>query len=330
MKKSTRMVIKKHGWRLDKALHYYIYFAFYDLYLLFLVTAFDLIRFVRDFFDPDGFIYKSIQTVLDMGTEFTFHRYHAKTVSLDDITKIINCEESINLGEDETTRIVPFPFAKNILLNEPDQIAVMDCPCKMAMPPAKRCEPINSCLAIGQPVVDFWLEHCDKYNVHRVSKEEAIDVIKTMRKTGHFTQAFFKVATGGSIGVICNCCEKCCGAGVLVDVTNDYQKRMRHLVKGAKMGKANPYAGVCISAPSGYSVKYDADKCVTCGKCATVCNFKAIQVNDGRREFDEVLCMGCGLCVEHCPNDALELAFIDDGKGYIPLDLDLVKDILSK
>ncbi len=33
MKKSTRNIVKMHGWRLDRAIHNYIYFAYYHLYV---------------------------------------------------------------------------------------------------------------------------------------------------------------------------------------------------------------------------------------------------------------------------------------------------------
>ena len=59
-------------------------------------------------------------------------------------------------------------------------------------------------MAVGQPLVDFWMDHCQRLNVRRITPDEAMEIIDAHRKTGHINQAFFKVATGGSMGVICN------------------------------------------------------------------------------------------------------------------------------
>jgi ferredoxin len=75
-------------------------------------------------------------------------------------------------------------------------------------------------------------------------------------------------------------------------------------------------------------VKCDAEKCVSCGQCEKVCNFGAVEVRDGQRVYDEVACVGCELCVEHCPEGALTLVFEEKG-GYFPLDIDLVKEKLG-
>jgi ferredoxin len=48
-----------------------------------------------------------------------------------------------------------------------------------------------------------------------------------------------------------------------------------------------------------------------------------VTVNDGTRTYDKNACMGCELCVEHCPEQALSL-FQDPDKS-VPLDMDLVR-----
>ena len=173
------------------------------------------------------------------------------------------------------------------------------------------CQPVASCIAVGRPVVDFWLEHCDKYNVRRITREEALDIIKECRATGHINQAFFKVASGGSMGLICNCCPKCC---VSMKATALAQK-----IKGGE--------DISQYVASGYKVNHDADKCKLCGDCAAVCHFKAIELKEGKWVYHEQACMGCELCVESCKQGALTLAW--DETGLIPLDIDLVKEKLS-
>ena len=49
----------------------------------------------------------------------------------------------------------------------------------------------------------------------------------------------------------------------------------------------------------------DEDKCTYCGKCAEICQFKAIAVvNENVLVFEE-LCHSCGGCWEVCPEDAI-------------------------
>jgi len=58
--------------------------------------------------------------------------------------------------------------------------------------------------------------------------------------------------------------------------------------------------------------------CVLCGNCACICSFGAVEVKEGRRFWDEPACMGCGLCVEHCPKGALSLIYNDEGGFILP------------
>jgi NADPH-dependent glutamate synthase beta subunit-like oxidoreductase len=55
----------------------------------------------------------------------------------------------------------------------------------------------------------------------------------------------------------------------------------------------------------------EAERCLSCGQCARcnncIDNFgcPAIFQWDGRVYIDEVLCVGCGVCAQLCPNDAI-------------------------
>lgn len=298
MKESTKKVFKLHGWRVDRAIHNYLYFLFYDIYVrgaLYLTKA---VVVLFSWLEAAKYIPK-----------FIFERYHAKVLSKGDITKILDLEETVMLGPDTTKRIIPFKYANKIVLREPTHLAVMDCPCKLEL--KDPCQPVASCIAVGRPLVDFWMEHCDKYNVRRITREEALAIVDEHRKTGHINQAFFKVATGGSMGVLCNCCPKCC---VSMRATALAQK-----IKGGQ--------DICMYAPSGYTTVHDQDKCELCGACAEICNFKAIEIIGGVRVYHPEKCHGCELCVENCERGALDLV-LEEG-GFIPLDMDVAKKTLG-
>jgi len=298
MKKSTKEILKLHGWRVDRAIHYYIYFTCYRIYVRLASLLTRMVVKTLSWFRPASLI-----------PRFIFDRYHAKVVTGGDVKKILSLDEDLVLGPDKTRRIIPFKYANKIIFREPEHIAVMDCPCKLNQ--GDSCQPVSCCIAVGRPMVDFWLEHCEAYHVRKISREEALDIIREKRKTGHITQAFFKVATGGLTAVFCNCCPKCC---VSLEAT-----RLSRKIKGAEK--------VSMNAASGYRVVHDAGACKRCGECARICPFEAIEVRGEAREYREDLCLGCGLCVEKCPQGALSLALDED--GLYPLDIDLAREKLG-
>ena len=296
MRASTKVLMAKHGWRVDKAVHNYLYFVFYYPYVWILT------QFV-DYVAPYISWIKPLNPIVAM----MVNRYHAKMLSGGNVTKILELKEDISAITDKNKRIVPFPYAYKILLQNPEYIALMDCPCKKAAGVTDP-EMLNSCLCIGSKTGEFWVDHCDKkYHARKISQEDALDMVRKFRKKGYITQAFFKVATGGSTGVICNCYKDSCTA-------------LRAHMTMRKWN--NP--DFRMSAESGYSVIHDPAKCTNCGTCVKICQFEAIESADGKRgHYDKWNCLGCGICTEHCPSGALEL--YRDMQRSVPLDLDIVR-----
>ncbi|BBO75243.1 hypothetical protein DSCW_26600 [Desulfosarcina widdelii] len=287
MKVSTRNLVKLHGWRIDRFVHNYLYFVFYRPYVR---VAMAIVRLSRRFIR-----FKPLAGVARMA----FDRYHSKVLSAGDVQKILRLEKNIHSVSQKNKQVVPFRYATRIIFQEPEFIAVMDCPCKAA---TGTCEPLACCIAIGKKTAGFWLDHCQKYHARQIGQEEALSIVRYYRSQGHITQAFFKVATGGSTGVICNCCPDCC---VSLQAT-------------AAARALDP--GLTMNAPAGYRVVHDQDRCSGCGRCVEICHFQAVRITDGRRLYDAARCMGCELCVEHCPECALTLEINPDKP--LPLDLD--------
>jgi len=293
VRESTRKLLKKHGWRIDRALHNYIYFSFYYPYVFFVYHLFRILATYFAWVTP-------IRGII----RFAFVRYHAKILSFGDTRKIFELNEDVSAVSEKNKKIVPYTYAYKILLKDPEFIAVMDCPCKKAMHAPEWT--INSCISVGRDVSQFWLERCgEKYHARRVTQAEALDLIQKFRKEGYLNQAFFKVATGGTMGVICCCHMDTC-------VSLQATRFARKFDQTASM-----------AAESGYSVVCDEARCKKCGTCERICMFGAMTINDGTRSYDRKECMGCELCVEHCPEQALSL--YRDPEKSVPLDLDVVR-----
>ncbi len=293
MRASTKALMAKHGWRLDKAVHNYLYFSFYYPYVWFVYQVFSFLAKYLFWFKP-------INPVL----RASLARYHSKVISGENVTKILELNENISAVTEKNKKIIPFDYAYKILFQEPDFIAVMDCPCKKTLNASEWT--INSCISVGKKTSQFWLDRCGKkYNARKITPKEAIDLVRKFREKGYVTQAFFKVATGGSTGVICNCHIETC---VSLQASR-FARRFN--------------SELTMNADSGYSMRHHNGACRLCGACARFCQFDAVVFHEDRRIYKKELCLGCGLCMEHCPGRAIHI--YQDPDKTVPLDMDIVK-----
>jgi len=216
--------------------------------------------------------------------------YHGKVMPLDKASKLVTIDKPLSLPDLE--QVIPYKRARDIILENPDHIAVLQCPCRAAQ--EKPCRPLDVCLVIGEPFAGFIVEHHpDK--ARRITQQEAVAIMEAEEKRGHVHHAFFKDAMLDRFYAICNCCSCCCGA------INAHRN------------------GTPMLASSGYVSEVDPELCIGCGICSSFCQFDAITMIDGQAKVAFGKCMGCGVCAGKCEQEAIRFR-LEPAKGE-PLDI---------
>ncbi len=191
----------------------------------------------------------------------------------------------VNLRIEGTQRILDLSQMKQIL-NQAKLIAISDCSCRKRI---RKCDaPLDVCFSLDERAAKL----VEKGTAMRVSLEEALDALSRSHEAGlvHLTLTY---QGKEKPEVICSCCSCCC-----------------HSLSGLiRFGM--PDAVVA----SKYIASVNLEKCVTCGKCVSRCQFKARWMENGEVTYDEKRCFGCGVCVSTCPTSAIVLVRRKTVKG---------------
>jgi len=217
-------------------------------------------------------------------------RYHGKILTHDQAEAIVTLDHDI--AQRDLEQIIPYPMARELVLKGPPDIAAYECACRHAR--VASCTPTQVCMIIGQPFVDFVMEH-NPQSSRRLTQAEALELLRAEHARGHLHSAWFKDALLGRFYAICNCCKCCCGG-------------IEQMVK---------YGSPAL-ASSGYVAQVDDEKCITCGVCVETCAFNALSM-DQALAVDWAKCMGCGACASQCPSEGI--ALVRDERKGVPLDV---------
>jgi ferredoxin len=225
--------------------------------------------------------------------------YHGKVLRLADAEKIITINRDIELRN--LDQVLPYRYAKDLVLKNPQNIVVYECPCRRLK--KDPCRPTDVCLVVGDPFVDL-VRLFQPFRSRRITTDEALQILREEDERGHLHTAWFKHTMLDRFYAICNCCSCCClGMKFMADY------RMKMLL------------------PSGYS-SIVGEECSGCGLCVRYCQFGALEMvevadNGVKRRICRVIserCFGCGVCEGKCSNSAIHLA-LDPEKG-VPLNIE--------
>lgn len=188
---------------------------------------------------------------------------------------------TIPVGQELSPSQQTMPYDRvSTILESGHSFAVNDCVCKKEERLlGHSCEyPLEVCLSVA-PIPGLFEKHPWG---RPISKEEAYGVIEKAEEAG-LVHMVSNVENGHSF--ICNCCGCCCA-----------------VLKGInKLGLKN------VVNSDYYSV-IDADTCNLCSLCGeSVCQVDAISEGDDTYLVDKELCIGCGVCLESCPYEAISL-----------------------
>ncbi len=145
--------------------------------------------------------------------------------------------------------------------------------------------------------------------------EELAKMLKVpLDRTGFFLEAHVKLrpldfATDGIF--LCGCAQ--------------WPKNIQDSISQASgaAGRASRFLSAKEITTSGLVAEVNPDKCIGCGKCEEVCPYKAIELIESTKEFEDVsiilkkssinsaLCKGCGTCAATCPVGAIMVKHYD-------------------
>jgi len=235
-------------------------------------------------------IYHIFPRLDERGRQRWADHYHAKVLTPEQAEAIVHLDH--DLPRRDLEQIIPYPMARDLVLNGPPDVAAYECACRHARP--NPCQPTQVCMIVGQPFVDFALEH-NPNSSRRLTQAEAVEMLRAEHERGHLHSAWFKDACLDRFFVICNCCKCCCGS-------------LEAMVK----------YGSPFFASSGFVAQVDAVRCSACGVCVEACPFGALSLN-GTLTVSWEKCMGCGVCESQCTTEGI--ALVRDERKGIPLDV---------
>lgn len=171
--------------------------------------------------------------------------------------------------------------ARELVKASPGPFAVINCVCRQGMDlqdePCKQTELRETCLLME----DFAGPALEAGQARELSREGMLDLLERADQVGMVLQP----QNTQHPNFICCCCGCCCGV----------------LSTAKKLPRPAEYFD------TNYVAEVDAELCSDCRTCADRCQMDAISHWDGLAAVDPWRCIGCGLCVSTCPDEAMHL-----------------------
>ena len=175
----------------NHAFHAYIYLKYLNNFLYHALQKAGLpAKEPEKKLDPalDNMIETILEEIFETAASVDTSIYHSKIVRLQDAIQLVTQKQDLSLEPPE--QVIPFKIARNIVIRNPNSIAVGECACRAAS--AEHCSPLEVCLFVGEPFTSFVTEqNPDKFR--KISQEEAVSILEAEHKRGHVHSAYFTV-----------------------------------------------------------------------------------------------------------------------------------------
>lgn len=89
---------------------------------------------------------KKSQHSIDFASHTIADTYHGKAIPLQTARELVMINQPIHKPDLE--HVIPYTTARAIILENPDHIVVIDCPCRVAK--EEHCSPVDVCLIVGK------------------------------------------------------------------------------------------------------------------------------------------------------------------------------------
>ena len=190
------------------------------------------------------------------------------------VHRVIPVGESVQVDME----IRPYESAQDIVKNA-SAWGVVDCICrKQKALIGDPCDhPLEVCMMLNQNPGAF----DNSSHIRALSMQEALDTLNVAAEAG-LVHSVSNNQRGESY--ICNCCT--CSCGILRGIS--------------ELGIANAIA------QSAFINTVDEDLCMACEDCLDYCQFDALSM-EITVQVNQLRCVGCGVCVQACPENALIL-----------------------
>jgi len=182
----------------------------------------------------------------------------------------------------DRSTVLPLEVLSEMLKRE-DTIAVADCYCRSTKRAVDEgCEhPLHTCMYFGE----IALVQLSTGRAEQVDHDEAMRILRACEEAGLVHTAD---NNGERLGVLCNCCKCSCP-----------------LIRSMRLGGTN------VLAPSRFVAEHTPATCSACDACVDICPMDAISRDGGGLTVDRERCIGCGLCVSHCPTGSMRMVLRD-------------------
>ena len=131
----------------------------------------------------------------DQATNTVADGYHGKVVTTSQARRLVRLDRPLHIPDLE--QVIPYVRARALILQHPNDLAVLDCPCRAAQP--THCLPLAVCLVVGKVFVDFMLAHHPK-KARRLSQAEAEEILAAEARRGLDYLRRAEVAADATVG----------------------------------------------------------------------------------------------------------------------------------